>query len=204
MTCGVYIILCTASGRYYVGSSVDIERRWNAHRAGLRRRGHHSEKLQRAWDKYGEWEFSLKIVARTQRSDRLASIEQRWIDRLDSFRRGYNVAPIAGGSVLGIKFGPPSAEKRRKLAAAQTGRRYSDESRAKMAAAKLGKGRGPPSDVTRLRMSLAQKGRIVSDKTRRLIRLARARQVIRPHSQRSREKISATLISATKRQRRAA
>jgi hypothetical protein len=50
---GVYGILNTLTSRIYVGSSVNVSRRWNAHRWELETGRHINKHLQRAWDKYG-------------------------------------------------------------------------------------------------------------------------------------------------------
>jgi group I intron endonuclease len=56
---GVYQILCVPTGKAYVGSAVNLAKRWQEHRWMLRRGQHHSQYLQRAWDKYGETAFAF-------------------------------------------------------------------------------------------------------------------------------------------------
>jgi len=60
--CGVYKIECRPNGRVYVGSSKRIYRRWSEHRAALRRNRHHCRHLQRAWNVYGESQFTFLIL----------------------------------------------------------------------------------------------------------------------------------------------
>ena len=62
MTAGIYIIQCKATGKVYVGSSENIEKRWLQHKYSLKKNTHHSKKLQNAWNKYGETEFEFQIV----------------------------------------------------------------------------------------------------------------------------------------------
>jgi group I intron endonuclease len=64
MDAGIYKISHAASGRAYVGSAVNIKKRWATHRHALRTGRHHSQKLQRAWSKYGEAEFCLALKGR--------------------------------------------------------------------------------------------------------------------------------------------
>lgn len=62
MKSGIYVIRNTANGKVYVGSAVNIKGRWAVHKHGLRRGKHHSQRLQRAWNKYGEAAFVLETL----------------------------------------------------------------------------------------------------------------------------------------------
>jgi GIY-YIG catalytic domain/Ribbon-helix-helix protein, copG family len=61
MTCGVYTIINTITGEEYVGKSVNIEMRWDAHRAQLKY-GIHNKRFQDAWNSYGGTAFEFKII----------------------------------------------------------------------------------------------------------------------------------------------
>ena len=61
---GIYKIKNRITHKVYIGESVDIKRRWNQHKNDLRHGKHHSERLQRDWDKYGERAFKFKVVER--------------------------------------------------------------------------------------------------------------------------------------------
>ena len=76
---GVYAIRCEANGKVYVGSSVQIYRRWNQHRVALRRGTSNCLYLQRAWAKYGEGAFSFHVVEECAKDD-LEKREQHYID----------------------------------------------------------------------------------------------------------------------------
>lgn len=91
MTCGVYEIVNTVNGKRYVGSSVNIEQRWSAHKSNLRRGRHHSIHLQRAWDKYGEHSFTFSVIYECDLAG-VIEAEQVQID----IKSEYNIAPIAG------------------------------------------------------------------------------------------------------------
>jgi hypothetical protein len=58
----VYVIRCLATGEVYVGSTCNLAERWAAHRVRLRAGTHVNEKLQAAWDAYGEAAFEFGIV----------------------------------------------------------------------------------------------------------------------------------------------
>lgn len=59
---GIYEIICNATDAHYVGRSIDIYSRWKRHLEDLRAKKHHSDYLQRAWNKYGEKKFKFKII----------------------------------------------------------------------------------------------------------------------------------------------
>ncbi len=86
------------SGKRYIGSAVNLKARWALHRHHLSRGKHHSSKLQRAWNKYGEDGFSLTALMECEDAD-LLYYEQL---ALDTFKPWYNCSPTAG-STLGIK-----------------------------------------------------------------------------------------------------
>ncbi len=132
MTCGIYCITNTKSQKRYVGSSVNIEKRWKQHRIDLRGGRHHSRYLQAAWGKYGEGAFRFEIVTTCEREDLIAQ-EQFWIDAFQAadYKHGYNLAPVAD-SALGTKR---SAETKAKLSASHKGYKPSEETRARLSAA---------------------------------------------------------------------
>lgn len=102
-TCGIYGILNKTNGKFYVGSSINIQKRWRMHRNSLNRGNHRSIKLQRAWWKYGDRSFEFLILENCcVVKEELISREQSWIDRLDAFTDGYNSTPLSSSS-LGIK-----------------------------------------------------------------------------------------------------
>lgn len=95
MTSGIYVIRCKVTGKVYVGSSKNIKVRWRHHRRMLKSGTHHSIKLQRAWDKYGEDAFEFKIVEEV--IDGLLTIyEQVYINHYNSPVDGYNILKVAG------------------------------------------------------------------------------------------------------------
>ena len=165
---GIYAIRCLPNGKAYVGSAVSIARRWRAHKQALRQCRHHSEHLQRAWNKYGEDAFHFEVLE-TVRKEELISVEQRYIDVMAACdaSRGFNIAPIAGNT-LGVKYGPMSKDHKAKISAAHKGKVHSAEHRANSSAAQKGKTSPNKGKVatagTRLKMSVAKKGKKLSAK----------------------------------------
>lgn len=151
---GVYQILNTVTGRCYVGSTVDIRRRWIEHRTNLNCHRHHTIGLQRAWDKYGQAAFAFSILELTAPGDLLAR-EQHWIDALKAYGRGYNGRPLATSN-LGH---PTSDETRRKIGEAHraAGHRPAREAIELARQKNLGRSLSPEH---RAKMSAAHRGRV--------------------------------------------
>lgn len=134
---GVYLITCTANGKVYVGSAVNLAKRWSEHRRGLDHDKHHCRHLQNAWNKYGATAFKWSVLELVSTegltTEEIRAIliarEQFYIDSHDATRHGFNDAPTAG-SRLGSKA---SAETRTAIAAALRGRKQSPKHAAKTA-----------------------------------------------------------------------
>lgn len=96
---GIYKITNLLDGKAYIGSAVNLRYRNIHHYRSLMLNKHHSIKLQRAWNKYGEENFKFEIIEVIEDKSQLISREQYYIDFLKPF---YNTAKIAG-SQLGYK-----------------------------------------------------------------------------------------------------
>ena len=131
---GVYAIRNTATGKVYIGSAINIAKRWAQHRVHLSREKHHSRKLQRSWLKHGYSMFKFEALLYC-RKQYLLFYEQRAINAYDAFRGGYNTSPTAGSS-LGVVA---SEETKAKQRSAKMGRRLTEEHKAKIGAASRGK-----------------------------------------------------------------
>lgn len=97
---GIYVIENKTNGKYYLGSSIDINGRWQDHRKHLRGGYHHSIALQRAWDKYGEESFEFKILEETDDPTSLVELEQTY---LDSFPCQYNSSRWASSGSYSLR-----------------------------------------------------------------------------------------------------
>jgi len=118
--CGIYKILNTVNGKFYVGSAVNIWKRWNLHLHYLRHGKHHSRHFQRAFVKYGEPAFQLEVLETVlPMRSALLEREQFYLDTLKPFRNsGYNVCRKAD-SALGVKR---SDETRLKISRSRQGK----------------------------------------------------------------------------------
>lgn len=186
MRSGIYKIENTVNGKCYVGSAVDIKKRWRRHLCLLRAGRHHSAPLQNGWNKHGEENFSFSVMLRCRRTD-LLRYEQA---ALDFLKPRYNVC-VTAGSQLGLKRTPEikakmsarllgntytvgyihTAETRAKLSAVRKGKPHTPEWNARISAAHKGKkmsaeacrnislGKMNPSAETRERMAAAKRGK---------------------------------------------
>ena len=92
---GIYKILNKVNGKYYIGSSNDINNRWTSHKKMLRRNQHDNQHLQYAWNKYGENNFDFLVLNECSNSELLV-IEQKYLDNNSIKDNLYNLSFIAG------------------------------------------------------------------------------------------------------------
>lgn len=97
-TSGIYLITNLVNGKVYVGSSVDIRKRMNAHKSHLNNNKHDNPYLQKSWNKYGSDSFSFTVLEIVPDRENLLYREQHWMDTYQSYNNkiGYNINPTAG------------------------------------------------------------------------------------------------------------
>lgn len=156
-TSGIYCITCTANGKIYIGSSINLHRRWNEHRQLLRHNTHYNQRLQNAWNKYGETLFTFQVVELVDPST-LVAREQNWLDKLRSFDRdiGFNIARDTVASMKGRKL---SVEHRAAISKAHKGKTLSEETRHRVSQSKIGQKLGLFSQEHRTKLSIANRGK---------------------------------------------
>lgn len=76
---GIYKIINKIDGKYYVGSSKNIYKRWIKHKSLLRHNKHINDYLQNAWNKFGESNFEY-VITEICTYDSLKTIEQKYLD----------------------------------------------------------------------------------------------------------------------------
>jgi len=189
---GCVYVLTSPSGKFYVGMTQrDEVWRFYAHK-NLKT----ARPLSHAVQKYGWENFKREIVFRSSDKNELVAKEIELIAAYNCMvPHGYNCT--AGGEGITRMKRPPhvvealrkantgkkaSDKTRAKLRAAHiktgprnsfTGRKHTPESLAKMSAAKLGQGH---TDETRAKMSRSRMGRSVSDETRAKLKRAASSQ----------------------------
>jgi len=89
---GVYQIVNRVNGKRYIGSSVNIKRRWQQHKNALRGGYHYNIYLQRSWNKYGKSSFVFQVIYYCDR-DEIYDNEQFFLDAISP---EYNILDVAG------------------------------------------------------------------------------------------------------------
>lgn len=199
--CGVYKIVNNINKKVYIGQSINIKARWKDHINVLNRNESRCTLLQRAWNKYGQENFSFEILELCS-EDMLDEVESKYINIYDSCKNGYNIE--SGGNAnkhlsdetkqkireahLGVKA---SEETRRKMSESRMGEKnpmygkmHSDVSRKKMSdAAKERPGHSPSEDGLE-RIRRANIGKVLSETTK--MKISKANQGNIPHNKNNR------------------
>lgn len=114
---GIYGIFHKESGRAYIGSAVNISRRWYRHRNELKSNTHHCLYLQRAWNKYGEEAFEFKVLETClPEKTCLFSREDYWMQKHRKKRYNSGDHPEANAGM------PVSEERRKRISEANKNR----------------------------------------------------------------------------------
>lgn len=121
---GIYQIFNTVNNKRYIGSALNIEKRWRLHKFHLKIGKHHSNILQKAWNKYGDEKFKF-IVLVTCPKEELIIKEQSFMNLL---KPEYNICKVAY-SWAGNKH---SDESKLKMSLATKGKPKSEEHKAKI------------------------------------------------------------------------
>ncbi|WEK53329.1 MAG: GIY-YIG nuclease family protein [Candidatus Cohnella colombiensis] len=138
MKIGIYKITNLINGKVYIGQTVNYNKRIKTHISKLRTNTHHNEHLQRAWDLYGEENFSVEPITECSIAD-LDKLEIAAMKEYDSVNSGYNL--INGGQ----KFRTFSPELRKKMSNSLKGRKFSDIHKRRISASQKGKVINPES-----------------------------------------------------------
>lgn len=178
MKTGIYKITNTVNNKSYIGSSVNIKKRFARHLSYLKNDRHENRYLMRAWEKYGEKVFIFEVLLFCEKKN-LAFFENRAIKQYGALnsKNGYNCVPAkrkcSGGS--------NSRKMYKRIAEANRGRKHSREAKKKISEA--GRGRkhtektkeklsiinSNRSQKTRQRISKALKGNKLSEECKRKI-----------------------------------
>ena len=180
MASGIYLIENTVNGKVYVGSAFDFDKRIEQHKWMLIKNKHHSLKLQRAWNKYGEESFNIKMIEAVDPS-LLIEREQYWLNKYNSSKCGYNICPVAG-SRRGSKCSKETKEKIRNNSSSKVGennnfygRKHSEETRRKMSLVHY-ELEFKHSEETKHKIAESKKGKLRSEETKMKVSIARIGQ----------------------------
>ena len=213
MGSGIYMIENIINGKKYIGSAVNINKRWYQHRYTLNKNTHDNSYLQNAWNKYGKEKFCFIILEETNQMN-LIDREQYYIDLYNVIEFGYNLSPTAGNT-LGFRFSEKSKERmslikkgkkstrknyvmsketKKKISDSnkinQKGRKHSEETKRKMSDRRKG---FKMSEKSKAKLSEFRKGKTLSEETKKKISSAimgNKNALGMTHSTETRKKIS--------------
>lgn len=159
MTGCIYKITNKINNKFYIGSTNDYDRRHYEHFRQLKLGTHHCIYLQRAYDKYGEANFTSEIILEVSDSEDLLYYEQITLDKYAKEfknRQIYNCCKVSGR--------PPSHSelstekqiiKAQKIRERNTGKPVSDETRKKISIALTGR-KHTPENIEKIRELFSQ------------------------------------------------
>lgn len=108
---GIYKIVNIINNKFYIGSSNNILKRFSTHKNFLRKKKHHSPYLQRAWNKYGEKNFTFEVIEYCTIDEKL-KLEQHYINK---FKPEYNISLSALCPMEGRKHSEKTIKKFKKI-----------------------------------------------------------------------------------------
>lgn len=166
MKSGIYEIKNKHNGHRYIGSSLNIDRRWHDHKHLLTCGNHHSSYLQNAWNKYGEDAFEFSIIELCFPWV-LTSREQYFFK---TYHPEYNVSKDTLRPMMGLKHSDETRDKISKSLIGRVkwniGRIASDETRQKISDKLKGNSNSKgstKSQEARKKISEARKGKPLSE-----------------------------------------
>lgn len=100
----VYKITCVSNGNFYIGSSVNLQKRWYTHRLELTKGAHFNRHLQSSWNKYGKDNFKFEVLESADSQEAVLLLEQQYLDLHAGKDYCFNFAlrvdaPMAGRTV---------------------------------------------------------------------------------------------------------
>lgn len=134
---GIYEIKNKLNNKIYIGSSVNIEKRWKDHKYYLNNNKHHSILLQNSWNLHKEENFEFNVLEEVLDVNNLISREQYYLDFYKSYtpEYGYNICSIAN-SILGYKYSEEQkkvmSQNRKGVLNQHYGKRHSEETKRKI------------------------------------------------------------------------
>jgi group I intron endonuclease len=133
--------------RIYIGSAVDMSKRWREHLSTLKKDKHDNLRLQNHYNKYGSADLQFSILLGCDKEYLIAN-EQFFID---SYKPFFNICLKAGNTF---------------------GRKHSEETKQKIKEKRKYQIIQSPSVETRDKISKANKGKIITDECRRKISIS--------------------------------
>lgn len=181
MSCGIYAIINLITLEEYIGKSINIEGRWCAHKKNALKGS--DTHLYRAIRKNG-WDNFDKHIIEECLEEELNDKEIYWIERLDTYKHGYNMTPGGDGvrffgeenGMFGRNHTEESKQKmsknRKGTVSSFKGKHHTSETKQKISNKNKGRqawNKGKPfSEESKRKMSEAHKGQISANKGKHL------------------------------------
>jgi group I intron endonuclease len=161
---GIYKLTCVENGKMYIGKSVNICARLNAHKNSINRNNNYH--FQNAIKKYGWENFIIEILEIFENFDKindntkLLEREAYYIEKFNSNDNstGYNICTFSN-DCTGIPKKKMSEETKEKLRKLHIGRKVSDEAKLKMSQSKKGKTGFKHSEETKEKIRRSKLGK---------------------------------------------
>lgn len=133
---GIYKIINKVNGKYYVGSSENIYKRWREHKSELKNKTHHNIHLQRSWYKHGSNNFEFIIIKEIKDIKMLEIEEQILLDKSEcNHEVSYNIGLYSTNPMRGRNH---TMESKLKIGEYNRGKILSLETKQKMSESKKG------------------------------------------------------------------
>lgn len=96
---GIYKITCTGNDKIYIGSSINIGKRFSSHRRDLERGRHGNQYLMNSYKKYGRDSLVYEMVEEVKDPSRekLLEREKFWFDKTGCCETGLNICSTPQG-----------------------------------------------------------------------------------------------------------
>jgi group I intron endonuclease len=94
----IYEIVNKVNGKKYIGQAQDYDKRWKEHIYRFNTQIHENQYFQAAWNKYGQRNFSFRVIQVCTSQEELDQAEIEWIKTENTRNRdfGYNTMPGGG------------------------------------------------------------------------------------------------------------
>lgn len=210
MNSGIYKIINKLNNNIYIGSAVNIFKRWGAHKNDLKNNKHANSKFQRSYNKHGLEIFEFNILLYCDKKD-LLFYEQRAIN---VYKPEYNICKIASSCLNVKRSNKTKAKISRSLIgnSCHLGHKHSEETKIKLSI--IGKGnknalgskkikrlkiptvpkiiKKPHSEETKTKLSIINLGKKLTEQTKEKISTATKGKKKEPLSKETKAKISAS------------
>lgn len=163
---GIYLIKNLTNGKVYIGSSVDILKRWKTHKSLLKSLNHHSRKLQNSWNKHGADKFLFEVIELCDK-EFLIEKEQFWINYFDSYNKGYNCTELA--QYINFRKGFKHTDESKLKIGQAAKKMWTDDYKKEFSFKKTGKNGKKHSEVTKQKLREINLGKKHTDETKNKI-----------------------------------